>query len=280
MPDTFDTIGQTRIQHGPESDRIYVMHLADEDMPEIIGKLETLAGEKDYSKIFAKVPGTHRQAFERAGYTCEAHVPNFFYGTENGCFMSRFLDPSRAEAPDRETIDSVLAAAKEKMEPAGEPGAVAGYTFRACTEDDLEPMAELFKIVFESYPFPIHDPEYLRKTMRGDTRYYGAWTEAGALAAVSSAETYPKKKNVEMTDFATHPDHRGQGLAQALLPRMDAAMAEAGFKIGYTIARAVSYGMNITFARCGYEYAGTLINNTQISGRIESMNIWYRPLGA
>jgi hypothetical protein len=36
--------------------------------------------------------------------------------------------------------------------------------------------------------------------------------------------------------------------------------------------------MNITFAKNGYEYAGTLKNNTNISGNIESMNVWYKHL--
>jgi len=34
--------------------------------------------------------------------------------------------------------------------------------------------------------------------------------------------------------------------------------------------------MNITFAKAGYRYAGTLVNNTDISGTIESMNVWWR----
>jgi hypothetical protein len=44
----------------------------------------------------------------------------------------------------------------------------------------------------------------------------------------------------------------------------------------YTIARAASHGMNTTFARQGYRFAGTLVNNTHIAGGIESMNVWYR----
>jgi len=47
----------------------------------------------------------------------------------------------------------------------------------------------------------------------------------------------------------------------------------------YTIARALSAGMNVTFARAGYDYGGTLTNNTNICGQIESMNVWYKPLG-
>jgi len=34
--------------------------------------------------------------------------------------------------------------------------------------------------------------------------------------------------------------------------------------------------MNITFSRMGYRYSGTLLNNTNISGRLESMNVWYK----
>ncbi|MFH1725408.1 MAG: putative beta-lysine N-acetyltransferase, partial [Elusimicrobiota bacterium] len=45
-----------------------------------------------------------------------------------------------------------------------------------------------------------------------------------------------------------------------------------------TIARAVSFGMNIAFARVGYSFGGTLWNNTNISGNIESMNIWHKRL--
>jgi hypothetical protein len=46
----------------------------------------------------------------------------------------------------------------------------------------------------------------------------------------------------------------------------------------YTIARAESAGMNETFAKNGYKYCGTLVNNTNISGQIESMNVWVKKL--
>ncbi len=53
-------------------------------------------------------------------------------------------------------------------------------------------------------------------------------------------------------------------------------MAKRGIATLYTIARAISPSMNITFAKCGYAFGGTLINNTQISGSIESMNLWHK----
>jgi len=98
------------------------------------------------------------------------------------------------------------------------------------------------------------------------------------LAALSSAETDPVRGMVEMTDFATHPEFRGMGFGVFLLQQMETAMRRRGFIAAYTIARAISPGMNIVFAKQGYLYGGSLINNTNICGRLESMNIWYKPL--
>jgi putative beta-lysine N-acetyltransferase len=83
-----------------------------------------------------------------------------------------------------------------------------------------------------------------------------------------------------MTDFATHPDWLGHGLAVQLLDVMEDHMTERGICTAYTIARAISPGMNITFAKLGYQFGGCLVNNTNISGRIESMNIWHKPLAS
>ena len=69
-------------------------------------------------------------------------------------------------------------------------------------------------------------------------------------------------------------------LWRSLLLEMEQAMPGLGISTLYTIARACSHGMNITFARCGYTYGGMLVNNTQISGAIESMNVWYKRLPA
>jgi putative beta-lysine N-acetyltransferase len=100
------------------------------------------------------------------------------------------------------------------------------------------------------------------------------------LIALSSAEMDLSGSNVEMTDFATLPGERGRGLARFLLQEMERAMRKRKMRTAYTIARAVSPGMNITFSRMGYRYSGTLVNNTHISGSIESMNIWYKSLSA
>jgi putative beta-lysine N-acetyltransferase len=87
-----------------------------------------------------------------------------------------------------------------------------------------------------------------------------------------------ENKNAEMTDFATLPKHRGKNLSYFLLKAMEKEMAVQDYKTLFTIARSASVGMNATFARRDYEFAGTLVNNTLIGEDIESMNVWYKHL--
>jgi hypothetical protein len=59
---------------------------------------------------------------------------------------------------------------------------------------------------------------------------------------------------------------------------MEYDLKKQKIKTAYTIARAMSPGMNITFKKSGYKFCGRLRNSTNISGRIESMNVWYKSI--
>ena len=136
-------------------------------------------------------------------------------------------------------------------------------------------MADLYKKVFDTYPFPIFDPRYIKKTMDENFIYSSIW-ENDKIVALSSCEMDIVSQNVEMTDFATLPEYQGKGFAIYLLQNMENEMRKRNIRTAYTISRAVSYGINIIFAKMGYKYSGTLLNNTNISGNFESMNVWYK----
>jgi putative beta-lysine N-acetyltransferase len=278
MGDVIARLGDSVIQHGPDSDRVYLMKLADTDGGAAAGALEAKARREGYGKVFAKVPERFREAFESAGYVVEATIPGYFRGEEDGHFMALYLDPDRRSDPRRETVDEVLQAARARTPKEKTPACAGeGYELRACTPDDAQEMAGVYREVFETYPFPIHDPDYIRQTMSESFVYFGVWSEEG-LIALSSSEMDEEALAVEMTDFATLPPARGQGCGRALLDAMEAQMRRRGLVTAFTIARAVSAGMNIVFADLGYAYGGTLVNNTNISGSLESMNVWYKPL--
>lgn len=276
-PDIIETRFGALLQHGPFSRRIYLMKIAEADTAKLPVQLDLLAREKGYTKIFAKLPRGSEREFVANGYRVEASVPGFYKGDTEVLFLARYLDPARAASPDAAEIARIAELASGK--PASAPPPLpAEFTLRVCTRDDVEAMAGIYREVFSTYPFPIHDPVWLLETMQSHIDYFGVEYE-GRLVALASSEMDLDGLNVEMTDFATLPDFRGRNLALHLLAAMEAAMRRKRMRTACTIARAMSPGMNITFAKAGYTFSGTLVNNTNISGGIESMNVWYKNLG-
>lgn len=277
MYDKIEKLGNSVIQHGKFNDRIYLMKAGPDDPKTLMDEMEKLAMEKEYTKIFAKVPAPFKKPFEAGGYNQEAWIPGYFKGETDVFFLSKFLSPQRAREQHPDKVSDVLEKARTYSAVSSPPEIDPNFRFEPADESHPERIVEVFKVVFKTYPFPIHEPEYILKTMRDNVAYFMIW-DGDKLAAVSSSEMDKENLNVEMTDFATLPDYRGKKLALFLLCKMEEEMKRRGFKTAYTIARAYSFGMNITFARMGYEYTGALVNNTNISGKIESMNIWYKPL--
>jgi putative beta-lysine N-acetyltransferase len=275
--DTLIAKGGAVIQHGPLNDRVYLMKMGPGIAQFTLEKAEGLAKEHRYSKICAKAPASAWKAFKVRGYTAEAFVPGFFNGQEDGYFFAKYLDPGRREIPDAGIIKDVLQAALSGSQGCRSCSLPPGFEIRLAIAIDAPALAALYGTVFETYPFPIQDPCYIRATMDTHIRYYCVLRE-GRIVAASSAETDCGSRSVEMTDFATHPSYRGMGLCSALLERMEGDMQSYGMRTAYTIARAAMYPINITFARAGYEYGGTLLNNTNICGSFESMNVWYKTL--
>ncbi len=277
QPDKIEKLGNSVIQHGPFNRRIYLMKLAEKDLPGIIDKMQNFAKKNQYTKIFCKVPSKFENFFTDKGYKKEAFIPKYLNGLLDLSFVSKFLDKERENNYKKDEIDKIISIAKEKAGTDGKTPPEGKFTIRKAEGKDAPEMAEIYKVVFKTYPFPIHDPEYIKKTMQENISYFLA-CEGDKIAAASSAEKDEKNHAVEMTDFATLPDYRGNGLAVILLDRMEKEMKNEKYITSYTIARAASAGMNITFSRREYEYSGTLINNTNISGNIESMNIWHKKL--
>jgi len=271
--DKTEKIGQSLIQHGKDSDRIYLMKLHPSDAASIIPVLFDLAHKNGYTKIFAKIPATYYPQFLMAGFQIEATVPGFYSGNEDGLFLGHYLDPSRKSIKYKylKTLGELLISDVNSLEQQQ----TDEYSFRILNEEDIEQMTDVFHQVFASYPFPIFDPHYLKETMEDGVIYFGAFKEE-RMTGISSAETDASSLNAEMTDFAVLPEARGKRLALHLLNQMEQHLKNSSYKTLYTIARLHSPSMNKTFMNMSYKFAGTLINNTQISGGIESMNIWYK----
>jgi beta-lysine N6-acetyltransferase len=268
-------IGDSIVRHGKYNDRIYLMKLSKNDCPDIIHELDKMAYKEGYSKIFAKVPASEKHEFAENGFIVEAQIPRFFCEREDVYFMGKYFAISRKLDDRIEEINKILDAARINPIEKRIFSLPGEFIFRICDKTKTNQIAGLYNEVFETYPFPIYEPDYILKSMDLDVIYFSI-SKNYNIIALSSSEMDMDAWAVEMTDFATLPEYHGNGFASYLLHKMEEEMRKKGMKTAYTICRAFSYGINMVFAKMEYKYAGTLMNNTNISGNLESMNVWYK----
>ncbi|WP_320174661.1 putative beta-lysine N-acetyltransferase [Maridesulfovibrio sp.] len=274
LHDSILAVGNSTIQMGAYNDRIYLMSLAAEDGPKIVDEMIHMAVAEDLSKIFVKVPVSQALHFLSCGFEKEAEVPDMFDG-DDGVFLSFYRYLWRKEQGDKEELDRVLSVAESKKGKGNVSTLPNSLQMRRLGPEDAHALAHLYGQTFKTYPFPITDPDFIRQEMEEGVRFLGVCEDA-KLVGAASAEVAADGNSAEMTDFAVNPDYRKMGIAGALLRALEKDCTESGIKCLFTIARACSYGINSLFSKGDYEFSGQLKNNTNISGHLESMNVWYK----
>lgn len=260
-----------------ENSRIQVLDYHFSDPVAFVEELGTRARHLELSKVWIKARDEDALALRQAGMIEEGIILGFYSGSD-AHVLALFAQASRIQRPHLEQQEEILRAIHSQPPDESLAPLPQGYGLGIASEADLQELAGLYGLVFDSYPYPIDDVQYLRQTLKNNVVYAIVRDERGQLVAAASAETKPQLLNSEMTDFATRPDQRRKGLAQQLLHALESEIERRGIVNLYTIARSRSRGMNQTFYNAGYELTGTLVNNCHISGAFEDMHVWCKKL--
>ncbi len=256
--------------------RLKVLNYQVSDFSAMIQRLVWLAKHNKFDKIFVKSRKRDFQKFLSHGFVMEGVLKYYFNG-EDAYILSRFSSKSRAISKhllnESELIENLIYHTEEKVTPKLDKR----YSIITAIEEHIPQLAFIYKSVFETYPSPLTNPDYIKSTMDRNVIYKLALCGNEAVAA-ASADVNQKYSNAEMTDCATSPKARGAGLMQHLLIKLETDLKAQKIKTAYTLARATSIGMNKVFFRLNYEYSGRLINNCDIFGSYEDMNIWVKKL--
>src|SRR5690606_38206269 len=232
MTDKIEKIGNSTVQYGNSNDRVFLLKYDPADNKKILPELDRLAKEGGYSKIVTKIHTDNLPDFILNGYKVEDFIPKYYNGKTDCVMASKYFDKKRGKSPKKllKTFSGLIDSVNGDSKVMG----LNGFSIRKLDEADAVPVTEVLKSVFETYPFPVHKPEYILKTMRSRSAiYFGIW-DNDKLIGVSTAETDFDNKNAEMTDFAVLPEYRGQNLASHLLGFMEKEMKTEGIKTVYT----------------------------------------------
>jgi putative beta-lysine N-acetyltransferase len=242
----------------------------------LIQKAEDLIQKHYAEKLIFKVRSEQLIQFFEKGFHPEAVVNSYFLGSD-AYFVTKYYKTDR-RINDHWIIEDKIIKGLSELKPVQQKiYPPDGYELKKADESHAIDLAALYKQVFPIYPTPLNDPEYVKKTMEEGTVYY-IFVNQGKIVSAASAEINHFYKNAELTDCATLPKHRKYGLMKFLLQELEGELRRNGIYCAYSIARALSFGMNAALFQLGYHYRGRLLNNCYIFDKLESMNMWVKDL--
>lgn len=242
----------------------------------VLCRMRDIAAHHQITKLFIKSPKQDWQRFVSEGCMLEGIYKGYFKG-EDGYCMAEYYELDRRNSDywmDEDRIVNDVLKLPTKPE---RPVLPAGFTMRPAAAEDAPSLASLYRTVFQTYPTPMDNSEYIAHAMSEGTCFY-VIEHNGSLISAASAERNDKYCNAEMTDCATLPAYRNLGLMRLLIHALEDELVAEGYRFAYSLARALSFGMNAVLFQMGYEYCGRLTKNCNIYDKFEDMNLWTKRL--
>lgn len=278
MFETIEKIDGALVYHGNMHKRIYFSEADDVDLENLLPKMKVLAQKKHYEKILSKASENKVDILKSKGFTIEAKIPGLYNGTIDGYFLADYTNEERHG--NDEKINKTIATVKTIAKAANQPNTDSYFhmpenlNIKELSPTDFHMLEDLHKKAYKYHPHQIKNVTYFSKLKDLNHQFYGLF-QNGQLLVSAIIGINEHESNMEIVDFVTHPDYRGQNLSYFLVQDIKKEMKNFDCKTIYTMVRSTSYGLNITFSKHGFILAGTLTNNCMVRDTLESMNVWY-----
>ncbi|MGD6781147.1 putative beta-lysine N-acetyltransferase [Sutcliffiella horikoshii] len=245
------------------------------NIKQIIETIEEWSKQPFVEKVIIKSRPEHLSTLMERGFLLEASVPGYFLGGD-GYFLCKYRKVDRYNSDSWCEEDSILDTVWQKKNQK-DVLLDSNLTLRVAKISDAQALSQFYKDVFPIYPVPIEDPNFIMEQMESNTLFM-LLEEKGEIIAAASAEMNKTYRNAEITDCATSPSKRKGGYMNTLIRELEAELVKKQIYCSYSIARALSFGMNAVLHNLDYTYKGRLKNNCNIFDKIEDMNVWSKDL--
>ncbi|KZE66021.1 beta-lysine acetyltransferase [Fictibacillus phosphorivorans] len=238
--------------------------------------LEEEAIKNNFYKVIVKSRYEDLALWIQQGYIYEGEFTQYFNGA-SAIAMCKYFNNERRNSLYWMDEDNILKGVMKLPQGVSLSPLPKEYSIRMADVQDVKSLAELYREVFEVYPTPMDNPDYVLKMIQSGTLFCVVEHEKKIVSA-ASADVNSMYHNAEITDCATLPTHRKFGLMKHLVNQLEKELFNRRIYCSYSIARALSFGMNAVFYQKEYNYKGRLANNCKIFDKYEDMNIWVKDL--
>ncbi len=257
----------------PYSARLRCDHPAGIDGAELGSLLWDRADKRGRDRIVVFADTDTSTGLIDEGFVPEAIMPGFYEGEEDCVVLAGFGSADRTGLAHPREVAHVRSLLETPRPKRPRPD----IETQLAVPEDAEDIAQLLDETFDDYPTPSHDPAYVRRQIEQGTPFRFV-TDGDRMVSCASADLVEAAKNAELTDCATRPSHRGQGLMRAILEDLMGDLQKMNYTGAFTLARARIPGVNLAFARLGFTLHGCMAQSCRIGDGIEDMNVWSRSL--
>ena len=156
------------------------------NVEKVIRESELLAENFLAEKLIIKVRQEYFADFLARGFICEAKLDQYFLGSD-AYFFSKYYSADRLTNDywlhEGRTMKEVFKLEKQ-TNLSRNPGEIV---LKKADLSDTVLLANLYSDVFPVYPTPLHDPDYIGKTIKQGTIYF-CIEQKGVIVSAASAE--------------------------------------------------------------------------------------------
>lgn len=240
-----------------------------------IKRIIRFASKQHLSKVICNCDISSFQNFCNAGFILEGKIDSYFKG-EDALRMSYFIIGNRKICKN-DNMENLFLIKSLNVKNSFEFNNNFKYQIRDARESDIDELIDLFSNAFFAYPASIYDRDYLIQNMNKKVLCKVA-TFNGKIISAASAYLDYENLNAEIADCATYPHYRDKGILSNIVYFLESDIKKKGFISLYSLSRSINPGMNIVLSKHGYNFRGKLVNDCNICGDFESMNIWAKDI--